>query len=163
MVSYSRRLVFAVIFLGMTGCHRRRHPPVPSDSVAPTGQHDTQGAPATSDADAAGEALKSWDDAHNRHDIATLRALYAPTVDFYGRRFTVEAVLAAKARVFQRAPDFRQQLSSVRLQDAAGRVRASFEKAWFQDGRGHTVGAAVELAPVDGRLLIVKETDASVK
>jgi hypothetical protein len=153
MRACNRLLVLAVVILGMTACHRRRHATGP----------DTDVGPASSDVDAAGEALKSWDDAHNRHDVAALRGLYAPTVDFYGKQFTAEAVLAVKARAFQRAPDFRQQLSSVRFQNTAGRVRASFEKAWFQSGKAHRVGAAVELAPVDGRLLIVEETDQSVK
>jgi hypothetical protein len=158
------RLLFAmVVLLATTGCHRRRHPPSPTEGVsfataAPVAQA------AGSLVDATNLVLRSWDDAHNRHDVGALRQLYAPTVDFYGKQLTVDAVVAAKARVFQKTPDFRQDLSALKFDDTANHVRASFAKAWFQNGKGRTIGASVEVARFsDGRLLIVKETDDSIR
>lgn len=110
---------------------------------------------------AAGAAVSAWDDAHNHHDIEALRRLYAPSVVFYGSRLPAPTVLAAKADVFRRAPDFRQRLAAIRFDDDGGRVRASFEKAWFQAGKERTIGASIELELVEGRFQIVKEADAS--
>jgi hypothetical protein len=157
-------LLFAVVWaLDTSGCHRRRHPP-PSTDAVPFATAPAVEQAAGSSVDTANLVLKRWDDAHNRHDVGALRQLYAPTVEFYGQQLTVDAVVAAKVRVFQRMPDFRQELSAVKLDDTPGGVRASFGKAWFQNGKGRTIGASVEIARFsDGRLLIVRETDESVR
>jgi hypothetical protein len=42
--------------------------------------------------------LQAWDDAHNKHDVESLRKIYAPTVDFYGQKLPLEKVLSTKSQ-----------------------------------------------------------------
>lgn len=119
-------------------------------------------APASSVPLTVADVIRSWDDAHNRHDIDALRQIYGNEVDFYGRRLSRDAVLATKADAFRRSPDFSQRLSDLKTSDAGHGTVATFTKKWVANGKTRGVEASVEIAPIDGRLLVVKETDASV-
>lgn len=121
-------------------------------------------APASSPdpSDAAAELVKSWNKAHNDHDIQALRLLYAPKVDFYGQHLESAQIIELKARAFERDADFRQQLSSLKIEPVGSDSVATFSKSWLAGGKARTIEASLQVGSVDGHLVIVKESDVTV-
>jgi serine/threonine protein kinase len=119
--------------------------------------------PAAPSAETPTGILQLWNDAHNRHDTEALRTLYADEVEFYGQRYTLTKVLAVKRQLFQRHADFKQASEGMSLTRVGSRTRADFNKTWLAAGATKSIGATLAVAPVQGQLRIVEETDDSVR
>lgn len=108
-------------------------------------------------------AVNLWSEAHNLHDALRLRGMYAPMVDYYGQSITRDKVTEAKAQAFSKAPDFRQSLVDIEVHAAKGESVVRFAKTWIAGGKVKTIGASITFESRDGRLVITRETDESVK
>jgi predicted ester cyclase len=106
-------------------------------------------------------AVKAWNDALNRQDLTALRAAYARDVMFYGRRMSVEEVVAVKVKAFANDPDLRQELSNLSSSASPEFVTIRFVKSWTTKGRTRQVEGSLELKRIDGRLLVTAETDVA--
>ena len=115
------------------------------------------------EADANISVVQAWNDAHNGHDAASLHDLYAAEVDFYGHILPVDKVVAIKASLLSKTPDFRQEVSGFDVKPVGdGRISVSFHKRWVSNGKPGEIDCSLELRRIE-RLVITKETDASVQ
>ncbi|HYQ04944.1 MAG TPA: hypothetical protein VER96_39985 [Polyangiaceae bacterium] len=147
----------------MFGCSRKetsQATPVPT--VSASAPSTTAAPPATAaQAQATSEgAVDRWNDLHRARDAQGLAAIYADKVEFYGQQLPKQRVLAMKASAFEKAPDFTQSVSGLKItKPSADRARAEFTKSWTQGGKTSTTTAVLELSRTDGSFKVTKETD----
>jgi len=152
----------AAAMLVAIGCSRdappspEARPPAPATASAAPVQTPTAEQSPTA-------AINAWNAANDRHDLAALKALYAPQVDFYGRRLSADKVVATKAVAFQKDPGFRQRLADTVTTRSGDTVVARFTKTWTSAGAERHISASIELTLTDGKFLVSKETDSSVE
>jgi hypothetical protein len=131
----------------------------PTASVGPSAITTPSAAPSarTPQAEQAEKVLMSWNAAENRHSIDDLRVLYAAEVMFYGQRWTLQQVLDAKRKAFEKEPDFRQRLKDVKVEQRDERISITFEK---RSGKAlKAVYGSLELEQRPDGLKIVDESD----
>jgi hypothetical protein len=105
-------------------------------------------------------AVARWNELHDRHDAKGLADVYADTVEFYGEKLPKERVLALKRAAFQKAPDYTQSLTGLKVtKPSADRARAEFTKSWTQSGKTSSIAAVLELAAAPSGFKVTKETD----
>jgi len=101
-----------------------------------------------------------WNDLHRARDVKGLAEVYADDIEFYGQRLPKQRVLALKTTAFEKAPDFTQSVSALKItRPSADRARAEFTKSWTQGGKTSSTTAVLELSRIDGSFKITKETD----
>jgi len=105
------------------------------------------------------QVLVAWNDALNRHDIEALARFYGPQVRFYGQSKTSTDVAALKQTALTKQPNFRQRIDHLRVNRDGARVVIEFEK-WSGPTLGSQASGRVAFETVDGKFLIVEETDA---
>jgi hypothetical protein len=127
-----------------------------------TSESDVADGGVTDEVDPSISVVLEWNAAHNKHDAASLRRMYAPEVDFYGQNLTLDKVMTVKASLLARAPDFSQQVSDFDVTHPTDdSARVAFRKRWVSDGKPGEIACILEIRRFD-RLVIAKETDASV-
>lgn len=151
-----------LLTLGVISACSRSDKPVPAPQLSPAASVQTASAPPAHHAHTPADVVTDWDKAHNDHNAQALGALYAPSVEFYGKHLSNAQVVAAKDQAFKRDPAFRQQLSNLKIELSLNGATATFSKGWFANGKAHNVGASLQLGALDGRFLILKESDVTV-
>lgn len=118
----------------------------------------TQPQPAT-DAAIRG-AVQRWNDAIVSRSPERLKDIYASRVEFYGQSKSREQVVSDKMKALERAPDFAQTVSAIRVTWAPkDRPVASFEKQWSGGGKSGKVEAWLRLARERSEWRVALESD----
>jgi hypothetical protein len=101
-----------------------------------------------------------WNELHGQRDVQGLAQVYADTVEFYGEKLAKERVLALKKKAFEKAPDYTQSITGLKLtKPSPDRARAEFTKSWTQGGKTSSIAAVLELAGAPSGFKVTKETD----
>jgi hypothetical protein len=160
--AFGKALCLVLLAAGAISACSRSDKTAPVPQPLPATSAPAAGVQAAPQANTPADVVKNWDKAHNDHDAQALGALYAPNVEFYGQHLSNAQVIAAKDQAFKRDPAFKQQLSNLKIEEGPNDATATFSKDWFANGKAHNVDASLQLGTVDGRLLIVKESDVTV-
>jgi hypothetical protein len=161
------RVVVAVLFCN--ACARRQSPvpaesstkssvpPAMGPSASPSAVSSTTGTELRSPV----EVVQRWNAALNARDLALLRELYAPHVEFYGTELSRDAVLERKESALRDAPDFQQSAMRLQVQQLTPvDADVKFTKTWSMKGQRQAAEAMLELERSGAGYWITGETDA---
>lgn len=93
----------------LLACTKPKNEAKPDDAAPPPATPIASTRPVDASDQARSTVLK-WCDALDRHDLAALESVYAPTIDLYGNTVARAAAIDAKKRAFAAAPTFRQSI-----------------------------------------------------
>lgn len=110
------------------------------------------------------EIVEKWDFAHNTKNDEALSEVYAETVYYYQRSYTLSKVIASKQRLFEKNPLFHQESVNVRLcPNEDGTYRIEFDKkVWtdYSDDEYKSYPSYLIVTYVDSEWRITTESDA---
>ena len=91
------------------------------------------------------DVVQRWNAAHNDHDASSLRALYAPTVSFYGVTLTNDECVRRKQAAFVASPDYAQTIRDMKIDVSGDRTTVRFVKTSTSKGKSTDYPSALVL------------------
>jgi hypothetical protein len=103
----------------------------------------------------------NWADANSKHDIETLKSLYAGSLTFYGKTKSVNRCLSDKEGFFKINPDYRIAVSDMDIDlYKSGLIKCNFIKNEYWGGEDKNPQQAYLIfEKLNGRYLIIGESD----
>jgi hypothetical protein len=106
------------------------------------------------------QAVQKWHEAILSRSPERLNGIYAARVDFYGQRRSRDQVVVDKMKALERAPDYSQTLSTIRVVwIPKDEPVAAFEKRWSGGGKSGTVSAWLQLVRERSEWRVATESD----
>ena len=102
-----------------------------------------------------------WSQYHNDKNTKSLSLLYANQVNYYQSTFSKEQIKASKEKLFNKHPNFRQEISNVSVENASSYYLITFDKkVWTDFNKApKTYPSYLHVKMIGGEWKIITESD----
>lgn len=102
-----------------------------------------------------------WNNYHNTKDIYNLSRLYSNIVDYYKSNYSPNKIIDSKNKLFEKYPDFKQEISNLSVESISNYYKISFDKTVWTDLQNapKIYPSYLHVKMIDGSWKIVTESD----
>lgn len=107
------------------------------------------------------QVLNLWTLYHNIKDIKSLCSLYADKVYYYQSDYSKEQVRDSKKKLVKKYPDFKQEISNVKIEPVSNHLKITFDKTVWTNTKeeAKVYPSYLYVKLIDGNWRIITESD----